>query len=152
MIDLYSGTPLSPALDIWALGCLFYVLLFNQVPFPTGKLAILSRKYTVLEHNIPAPVITFLDHMLTVDAKTRPTIVQVQSELKTLIATVKPQPVKVSGGGGGAATRPTSASIEHKHSATAAGGLPNGYGETGHNTKTDDSSMHDLQQLIPPHL
>ncbi len=65
MVDLYSGTPLSTALDIWALGCLFYMLLFNKSPFPTGKLAILSRKYTQVEHNYPPQIIAFMEHMLT---------------------------------------------------------------------------------------
>lgn len=47
MIDLYSGTPLTSKLDIWALGCLLYKLCFFSLPFGESTLAISSGKFNV---------------------------------------------------------------------------------------------------------
>jgi len=47
MVELYSGTPLTSKLDIWALGCLLYKLCFFSLPFGESTLAISSGKFNV---------------------------------------------------------------------------------------------------------
>lgn len=47
MVELYSGTPLTSKLDIWALGCLLYKLCFFALPFGESTLAISSGKFNV---------------------------------------------------------------------------------------------------------
>lgn len=45
MIDLYSGHPIDERVDVWALGCILYSLMYLEHPFQdTGTLAIVSWK------------------------------------------------------------------------------------------------------------
>ena len=63
-----------------ALGCLFFELLFLESPFDdNSRLAILSGRYTVPKHSLPAPVIHLLRRMLTVDPKHRASIDDIQA-------------------------------------------------------------------------
>eukprot|EP00045_Choanoeca_perplexa_P011204 m.117433 g.117433 ORF g.117433 m.117433 type:complete len:309 (-) comp15547_c0_seq5:877-1803(-) len=46
MLDLHSERPINEKVDIWALGCLLYVLAYRKHPFEDGnKLAICNGKY-----------------------------------------------------------------------------------------------------------
>ncbi|KYO35052.1 hypothetical protein Y1Q_0000957 [Alligator mississippiensis] len=48
MIDLYSNFPIGEKQDIWALGCILYLLCFRQHPFEDGaKLRIVNGKYSI---------------------------------------------------------------------------------------------------------
>lgn len=48
MLDLYSNQRIDTRVDIWALGCVLYVLCFNRHPFEDGaKLRIINGKYTI---------------------------------------------------------------------------------------------------------
>ncbi len=52
MVDLYSNKPISEKADIWALGCLLYLLCFRVHPFEdSGKLRIISAKYKISEED-----------------------------------------------------------------------------------------------------
>ncbi|KAF5892878.1 cyclin-G-associated kinase isoform X1, partial [Clarias magur] len=51
MIDLYSNFPINEKQDIWALGCILYLLCFKQHPFEDGaKLSIVNCKYSFPEN------------------------------------------------------------------------------------------------------
>lgn len=61
MADLYSKQLINEKVDIWALGCLLYVLAFNIHPFQDGgNLAILSGKYRLPDRN------PYSEHLQTV--------------------------------------------------------------------------------------
>ncbi|KAM5338996.1 cyclin-G-associated kinase isoform 2-T2 [Glossophaga mutica] len=48
IVDLYSNFPISEKQDIWALGCILYLLCFGQHPFEDGaRLRILNGKYSL---------------------------------------------------------------------------------------------------------
>lgn len=48
IVDLYSNFPISEKQDIWALGCILYLLCFRQHPFEDGaKLRIVNGKYSI---------------------------------------------------------------------------------------------------------
>jgi cyclin G-associated kinase len=48
MLDLYSNYRIDTQADIWALGCVLYLLCFNKHPFEDGaKLRIINGKYQI---------------------------------------------------------------------------------------------------------
>lgn len=48
MLDLYSNYPINKQADIWALGCILYVLCFNRHPYEdSAKLRIINGNYTI---------------------------------------------------------------------------------------------------------
>ncbi|XP_032488328.1 cyclin-G-associated kinase isoform X3 [Phocoena sinus] len=48
IVDLYSNFPIGEKQDIWALGCILYLLCFGQHPFEDGaKLRIVNGKYAI---------------------------------------------------------------------------------------------------------
>ncbi|NWR31083.1 GAK kinase, partial [Tachuris rubrigastra] len=52
MIDLYSNFPIGEKQDIWALGCVLYLLCFRQHPFEDGaKLRIVNGKYVIPQND-----------------------------------------------------------------------------------------------------
>uniref|UniRef100_A0A672QV00 Cyclin-G-associated kinase-like n=1 Tax=Sinocyclocheilus grahami TaxID=75366 RepID=A0A672QV00_SINGR len=52
MIDLYSNYPINEKQDIWALGCILYLLCFKQHPFEEGaKLQIVNGKYNIPQND-----------------------------------------------------------------------------------------------------
>uniref|UniRef100_A0AAX7V271 Cyclin-G-associated kinase n=1 Tax=Astatotilapia calliptera TaxID=8154 RepID=A0AAX7V271_ASTCA len=53
MIDLYSNFPINEKQDIWALGCILYLLCFKQHPFEDGaKLQIVNGKYSMPQNDM----------------------------------------------------------------------------------------------------
>uniref|UniRef100_A0A7N9AKH0 Cyclin-G-associated kinase n=1 Tax=Mastacembelus armatus TaxID=205130 RepID=A0A7N9AKH0_9TELE len=53
MIDLYSNFPINEKQDIWALGCILYLLCFKQHPFEEGaKLQIVNGKYSIPQNDV----------------------------------------------------------------------------------------------------
>ncbi|KAG8186867.1 hypothetical protein JTE90_024110 [Oedothorax gibbosus] len=52
ILDTYNNYPINQAMDVWALGCILFVLCFKEHPYEdSAKLRILNAKY-----NIPATV------------------------------------------------------------------------------------------------
>ena len=52
MVDLYSNQLISEKADIWALGCLLYLLCFRTHPFEdSGKLRIINANYKIPEED-----------------------------------------------------------------------------------------------------
>ncbi|CAF4724032.1 unnamed protein product, partial [Rotaria socialis] len=47
MIDLYSRKPLTLKIDIWAMGCLLYKLMYNTMPFGDSVLAIQNGTFVI---------------------------------------------------------------------------------------------------------
>lgn len=48
MVDTWDNRPITCASDVWALGCVLYMLCYMQHPFEDGaKLAILNANYTI---------------------------------------------------------------------------------------------------------
>jgi cyclin G-associated kinase len=57
MLDLYNNFQIDKQVDIWALGCVLFVLCFNKHPFEdAAKLRIINGKY-----QIPAGDKEFID-------------------------------------------------------------------------------------------
>lgn len=68
MVNLYMRDRLTEKTDIWALGCIFYSLIFLKHPFQdVGSLAILQAKFNIPADSPVSPdAITFLHRMLDV--------------------------------------------------------------------------------------
>lgn len=89
MLDLYSNYRIDSQADIWALGCVLYLLCFNKHPFEDGaKLRIINGKY-----QIPANDKDFnefhdlLRCMLNTDPSQRPNVNEVLFHLENIAKT-----------------------------------------------------------------
>merc|ERR1712232_235671 len=75
MVDVYLRFPITTKVDIWALGCILYALLYNKLPFQEAEvLAIRDGRYS-LPSRSPAPSAKILDllvWLLAVDPRQRP--------------------------------------------------------------------------------
>uniref|UniRef100_A0A8C1BH66 Cyclin G associated kinase n=1 Tax=Cyprinus carpio carpio TaxID=630221 RepID=A0A8C1BH66_CYPCA len=82
MIDLYSNYPINEKQDIWALGCILYLLCFKQHPFEEGaKLQIVNGKYNIPQNDTKYTVFhQLIRSMLKINPDERLSI----SELVTL--------------------------------------------------------------------
>lgn len=57
MIDLYSNKVVNEKADIWALGCLLYLLCYRMHPFEdSGKLRIINANYKIPEEDTTFPI------------------------------------------------------------------------------------------------
>ena len=83
MLDTWSNYPVDTKADIWACGCLLFVLCFHYHPFEdSAKLAILNGNYKIPSND--TTYIMFHDlirQMLTVDPSLRPDSNQVLQHL-----------------------------------------------------------------------
>lgn len=79
MTDLYQRIVVSEKVDIWAVGCILYVLAFFIHPFQEGStLQILSGNYEIPEqHSYSKYLIALIKRLLVVDPSKRPDIAQV---------------------------------------------------------------------------
>ncbi|GBM11803.1 Cyclin-G-associated kinase [Araneus ventricosus] len=51
ILDTYNNYPINQAMDVWALGCILFVLCFKEHPFEdSAKLRILNANYTIPAH------------------------------------------------------------------------------------------------------
>ncbi len=89
MLDLYSNYRIDSQADIWALGCVLYVLCFNKHPFEdAAKLRIINGKY-----QIPSTDREFNDfhdlirQMLQINPSDRPNINEVIFALENIAQT-----------------------------------------------------------------
>jgi serine/threonine protein kinase len=79
MVDLYSGVPIDPKSDCWALGVLLYKLCYFTLPFGESALAIQSGQFTFPmqeEGRVPDELKAIINLLLTSNAKYRPNIYQ----------------------------------------------------------------------------
>ncbi|XP_067886565.1 cyclin-G-associated kinase isoform X2 [Heterodontus francisci] len=88
IIDLYSNYPINEKQDIWALGCILYLLCFKQHPFEDGaKLGIVNGKYSIPSNDTKYTVFHDLIHnMMKVNPEERLTITEVVNQLQEIAA------------------------------------------------------------------
>jgi len=84
-INVKMGLPLGLEVDIWALGCLLYFLLFDEAPFPPdGRREQLSGRYKPPSKPVSEVWKALLDRMITVDPRNRLQIREVLSILDNM--------------------------------------------------------------------
>ncbi|XP_062905278.1 cyclin-G-associated kinase isoform X2 [Mobula hypostoma] len=88
IIDLYSNYPINEKQDIWALGCILYLLCFKQHPFEDGaKLAIVNGKYSIPANDTKYTVLhDLIYNMMKINPKERMTITEVVNQLQEIAA------------------------------------------------------------------
>lgn len=101
LVDTYSGHAVDNRVDIWAIGCLAYALMFQEHPFDiTSSLAILSGKYSVpARHTYARELLLALDCCLALDPEHRPTAGSLHEYFRALEAGVTPLPPLVAANG-----------------------------------------------------
>lgn len=88
MIDLYSNFPINEKQDIWALGCILYLLCFKQHPFEEGaKLQIVNGKYSIPQNDVKYTVYhNLIRSMLKVNPEERLSITELVNQLQEIAA------------------------------------------------------------------
>ncbi|XP_059404754.1 cyclin-G-associated kinase-like isoform X3 [Carassius carassius] len=88
MIDLYSNYPINEKQDIWALGCILYLLCFKQHPFEEGaKLQIVNGKYNIPQNDNKYTVFhQLIRSMLKINPDERLSINELVSQLQEIAA------------------------------------------------------------------
>uniref|UniRef100_A0A673C8B7 Cyclin-G-associated kinase n=1 Tax=Sphaeramia orbicularis TaxID=375764 RepID=A0A673C8B7_9TELE len=88
MIDLYSNFPINEKQDIWALGCILYLLCFKQHPFEDGaKLQIVNGKYSIPQNDVKYTVYhDLIRSMLKVNPEERLSITELVNQLQEIAA------------------------------------------------------------------
>ncbi|XP_051981940.1 cyclin-G-associated kinase-like [Xyrauchen texanus] len=88
MIDLYSNYPINEKQDIWALGCILYLLCFKQHPFEEGaKLQIVNGKYNIPQNDTKYTVFhQLIRSMLKINPEERLSINELVSQLQEIAA------------------------------------------------------------------
>ncbi|XP_054628572.1 cyclin-G-associated kinase isoform X2 [Dunckerocampus dactyliophorus] len=88
MIDLYSNFPINEKQDIWALGCILYLLCFKQHPFEEGaKLQIVNGKYSIPQNDAKYAVYhDLIRSMLKVHPEERLSITELVNQLQEIAA------------------------------------------------------------------
>lgn len=119
IVDLYSNFPIGEKQDIWALGCVLYLLCFRQHPFEDGaKLRIVNGKYSIPADDTRYTVFHGLIRaMLRVNPEERLSIAQVVHQLQEIAAARNVNPkapitelLEQNGGYGNVALSPVSSS------------------------------------------
>nr|XP_033772638.1 cyclin-G-associated kinase isoform X2 [Geotrypetes seraphini] len=88
IIDLYANFPVDEKQDIWALGCILYLLCFRQHPFEDGaKLRIVNGKYSIPQNDTRYAVFhDLIRSMLKVNPLERLTITELVNQLQDIAA------------------------------------------------------------------
>lgn len=87
VLDTYNNYPINEAMDIWALGCVLFLLCFREHPFPdSSKLRILNANYNIPAAASPQNDILhdLIRGMLQVNPCSRPTIHDVVDRLQEM--------------------------------------------------------------------
>ncbi|XP_039215606.1 cyclin-G-associated kinase isoform X5 [Crotalus tigris] len=88
IIDLYSNFPIDEKQDIWALGCILYLLCFMQHPFEDGaKLRIVNGKYSIPQNDTKYTVFhDLIRSSLRVNPEERLSITELVNQLQEIAA------------------------------------------------------------------
>ncbi|XP_062827613.1 cyclin-G-associated kinase isoform X3 [Anolis carolinensis] len=88
IIDLYSNFPINEKQDIWALGCILYLLCFRQHPFEDGaKLRIVNGKYSIPQNDTRYTVFhDIIRSALKVNPEERLSITELVNQLQEIAA------------------------------------------------------------------
>ncbi|XP_005408741.1 PREDICTED: cyclin-G-associated kinase isoform X3 [Chinchilla lanigera] len=88
IVDLYSNFPIGEKQDIWALGCILYLLCFRQHPFEDGaKLRIVNGKYSIPANDTQYSVFhDLIRAMLKVNPEERLSIAEAVRQLQEIAA------------------------------------------------------------------
>ncbi|XP_012671426.1 cyclin-G-associated kinase isoform X2 [Clupea harengus] len=88
MIDMYSNFPINDKQDIWALGCILYLLCFKQHPFEEGaKLQIVNGKYSIPQNDVKYTVFhELIRSMLKINPEERLSISELVNQLQEVAA------------------------------------------------------------------
>ncbi|XP_062873538.1 cyclin-G-associated kinase isoform X2 [Trichomycterus rosablanca] len=132
MIDLYSNYPINEKQDIWALGCILYLLCFKQHPFEDGaKLSIVNGKYSIPENETRYTVFhQLIRSMLKVNPDERLSISELVNQLQEVAAARNVNPkspiteLLEQNGGFGSSTSLSSTHSNNTHSSGVYGGDP----------------------------
>uniref|UniRef100_H2ZA88 Auxilin n=1 Tax=Ciona savignyi TaxID=51511 RepID=H2ZA88_CIOSA len=94
MIDMYSNYPINEMQDIWALGCILYLLCFNKHPFEdSARLAILNANFTIpttdKKYKMLHPLIKSI---LQINPNNRPPAVVIVEQLSEFAASLSIDP------------------------------------------------------------
>lgn len=86
MVDLYSNCSITVKADVWALGCVLYVLCFTKHPFEdSAKLKIMNANYIIPESDQTFQNVHHLiSSMLQVNPESRPNVEDIHAELIVL--------------------------------------------------------------------
>ncbi|KAH7936005.1 hypothetical protein HPB52_016376 [Rhipicephalus sanguineus] len=86
VLDTYNNYPINEAMDIWALGCVLFLLCFREHPFPdSSKLRILNANYSIPPGNTNFDILhDLIRGMLQVNPTSRPTIIDVAERLQEM--------------------------------------------------------------------
>ncbi|XP_052632092.1 cyclin-G-associated kinase isoform X2 [Harpia harpyja] len=135
MIDLYSNFPIGEKQDIWALGCILYLLCFRQHPFEDGaKLRIVNGKYVMPQNDTRYCVFhDLIRSTLKVNPEERLSITELVNQLQEIAAARNVNPkspiteLLEQNGGYGNNTQPRASVTSISQSSKPAGQLNNMY-------------------------
>lgn len=79
ILDTYNNYPINVAMDVWALGCVIFLLSFREHPFEdSAKLRIINAKYNIPPNDTQYEVLhDLIRGMLQINPEDRPTISEV---------------------------------------------------------------------------
>ncbi|XP_007953955.1 cyclin-G-associated kinase [Orycteropus afer afer] len=88
VVDLYANFPINEKQDIWALGCILYLLCFQQHPFEDGaKLRIVNGKFSIPLNDTRYTVFhDLIRSMLRVNPDERLSITELVNQLQEIAA------------------------------------------------------------------
>ncbi|XP_070563738.1 cyclin-G-associated kinase-like [Ptychodera flava] len=88
MLDLYYNYPINEKSDIWALGCVLYMLCYKIHPFEdSAKLRIINANYHIPEDDTTFAVFhELMRSMFQIDPRERPNVNEVISRLQEIAA------------------------------------------------------------------
>ncbi|NXM89113.1 GAK kinase, partial [Oenanthe oenanthe] len=135
MIDLYSNFPIGEKQDIWALGCILYLLCFRQHPFEDGaKLRIVNGKYVIPQNDTRYSVFhDLIRSTLKVNPEERLSITELVNQLQEIAAARNVNPkspiteLLEQNGGYGNNAQPRTSTTSVSQSSKPAGQLNNLY-------------------------